>query len=264
MSHFAVAVFTDDNTDVEELLAPYDENITVDRYLLHTPDELVRNARERLEQYYVGRYTEYKKDPIAYLNNHCDGNKENEHYKYISSEFMRLYTGADEQLLERELSDYSDDMVDENKNVYSTYNPNSKWDWYSIGGRFYSMLFDAVSGEYVDEALARDIDFIQMQHDAMSSLEPYDEAINNGWFKPEYLKRKYPDTETYEKIETTFWTRAVVTPDGEWHEVGEMGWFACSSEEPEEIIKWVNAYYDSFIAPAIQNDWRIHIVDCHI
>lgn len=123
---------------------------------------------------------------------------------------------------------------------------------------------DSLCGEYVDEAPVKNIDFVQMQHDAKFDLEPYEKAINDGFFKPEYLKRKYPDVETYERIETTFWTRAVVTPDGEWHEVGRMGWFACSSEEPEEIIKWVNAYYSSFIAPAIQNNWVIHIVDCHI
>ena len=37
MSHYSVAVFSKENGyDVDELLAPYDENIVVDRYVFYT------------------------------------------------------------------------------------------------------------------------------------------------------------------------------------------------------------------------------------
>ena len=40
MSHYSVAVFSKENGyDVDELLAPYDENIVVDRYVFYTKDE---------------------------------------------------------------------------------------------------------------------------------------------------------------------------------------------------------------------------------
>ena len=50
MSHFAVAVFTDENTTVDDLLEPYDENIRVDKYLLYTREQLIQNARRRMEE----------------------------------------------------------------------------------------------------------------------------------------------------------------------------------------------------------------------
>ena len=96
------------------------------------------------------------------------------------------------------------------------------------------------------------------------SLRPYDEAVSDGFYKPEYLKRLYPTPEVYEKIQTEFWTRAVITPDGEWHELGRMGWFGMSSEEPEDTLEWVEKYYERFIEPAIENGWTLNIIDCHI
>lgn len=45
MSHYSVAVFSKENGyDVDELLAPYDENIVVDRYVFYTKDELIKRG----------------------------------------------------------------------------------------------------------------------------------------------------------------------------------------------------------------------------
>ncbi len=264
MSHFAVAVFTNKRTTVEELLEPYDEGLAVDKYLKYTKAQLIENARRELEETRTTTYAEYLQNPTAYLEKVCHGDAQNKHYQFLSSEFMKRYNETDEQILQRELSYYEDDMQDQDGNVYSTYNPDSKWDWYECGGRFSDMLIDSDNGEKADELPVRKVDFIKMSRMERESMAPYEQAINDGFYKSEYLKRMYPTEEIYEKIHTTFWTRAVVTPDGEWHEVGEMGWFGCSSEEPEEIIKWVDAYYDKFLAQAIENDWDIHIIDCHI
>lgn len=263
MSHFAVAVFTDEDATVESLLEPYDENIEVEKYVGRTREEVIRNGRERLESL-CDRYRSYLANPNAYLETECCGDPDDSHYKFLSQEFKRLYNGTDDQVLAWELRLYDEDMVDAEGNVYTTYNPNSKWDWYTVGGRFRNMLLNSTTGEYADEVPARAIDFIKMRLDAKFDLLPYEEAVNDGFYKTDYLKRKYPDEETYEKIKTSFLTRAAVTPDGEWHEVGEMGWFGLSSEHPEEIIRWVNAYYDSFLRDAIRNNWTVHIVDCHI
>lgn len=37
-------------------------------------------------------------------------------------------------------------------------------------------------------------------------------------------------------LTSEFWARAVVTPDGEWHEQGEMSWWSLSSETDEEAL----------------------------
>ena len=47
---------------------------------------------------------------------------------------------------------------DENDNLLSTYNPNSKYDWYDIGGRFSKQL-KLKDGACVDQAYAKDVDF---------------------------------------------------------------------------------------------------------
>ena len=63
---------------------------------------------------------------------------------------------------------------------------------------------------------------------------------------------------------TAFSTYAVVTPDGKWHAPGKMGWWGFASETPEDEWMWENNYYDRFIKPALENNWYLTIVDCHI
>ena len=264
MSHFAVAVFTDGNTSADSLLEPYYEGLEVDKYLSKTRDELLKQAREELEEFKKERYSEYLKDPEAYLQNHCRGNRNDPHFVYISTEFLDRYNESDEEVLKREYEYYSEDMIDEEGNVYSTYNPKSKWDWYSEGGRFSGMLMSNKEKGYFDVLPVKDINFLKMRVVEKESLRQYDEAISDGFYKPEYLKRLYPTPEVYEKIQTEFWTRAVVTPDGEWSELGRMGWFGMSSEEPEDTLEWVEKYYERFIEPAIENGWTLNIIDCHI
>lgn len=60
-----------------------------------------------------------------------------------------------------------------------------------------------------------------------------------------------------------FSTYAVVTPDGEWHEPGKMGWWGISSATPEEEAEFENNYEEKFIRTA-NPEWRLTIVDCHI
>ena len=58
-----------------------------------------------------------------------------------------------------------------------------------------------------------------------------------------------------------FTTHAVVTPDGEWHEVGSMWWFGLSSETEDDVDRWESEYADRFLS---DGSLRITIVDCHI
>jgi hypothetical protein len=55
----------------------------------------------------------------------------------------------------------------------------------------------------------------------------------------------------------------VLTPDGEWHSPGEMGWFGLSSESEDEGHDWDVTYMEKFIYPT-NPEWTITIVDCHI
>ena len=76
----------------------------------------------------------------------------------------------------------------------STYNPDSKWDWWVIGGRWDGWLLDhETSGEQV-----------------AANMTTTEDALARG---------KIP--------------HAIITPDGAWHEHGRMGWWATLITENE-------------------------------
>lgn len=267
--HYSVAVFTDgESGTVVDLLAPYDENIEVERYVAHTKQELIDAGRKEIEQYRDSKYKTYLENPEKYLMERCHGNPDSNHFRYISEEFPKRLLWTDEEIYQHEVLDYSYSDIGEDGEVYSTYNPDSKWDWYSFGGRFSGeLLLKNAEDEdecWADSALAVDVDFDGMKRAAYEQLTPYDQFINDtSWYSKEYLQRMYPDKDAYERQMTAFSTYAVVTPDGQWHAPGEMGWFS-SSESPEESQDWNLSYYQRFIQPAIDNGWEITIVDCHI
>jgi hypothetical protein len=93
--------------------------------------------------------------------------------------------------------------------VRSTYNPKSKWDCFTIGGRW--------NGSY--------------------------HAGGANIFKMKELKGS---------------TFAVVTPDGEWHEKGKMGWWGVVSDKNDGY----NDAFEKFIIQYIGN--YVVVVDCHI
>lgn len=51
MSHFTVAVITAKKEKLDEMLAPYDENLKVEPYIEKTKKEIIKEARKRKEDY---------------------------------------------------------------------------------------------------------------------------------------------------------------------------------------------------------------------
>lgn len=129
MSHFSVAVFTDGKKSVEELLAPYDENIEVTPYVELTRQQMIEKALERKKDY----------------EQRARSGKE-------IADWMKEYINAntDEELYQCEFD--SDCSYDENGNQLSTYNPESKWDYWIVGGRWNGKL-KAINGEHGEGGL---------------------------------------------------------------------------------------------------------------
>jgi hypothetical protein len=101
----------------------------------------------------------------------------------------------------------------------STYNPDSKWDWYVIGGRWDGWINDKETSA----------------ESATDNTATTDQAI---------ARDKIP--------------HAIITPDGQWHERGQMGWWA--------ILMTENESWDSD-AKAILARYPGHplvIIDAHI
>lgn len=128
MSHFSVAVFTDENTTVEELLEPFYEGIEVERYVALTKEDLIQRGKNTID-YAKKLYKEYMKDKRKYRREHFTNIA---HLRFIKKA-LQMAKWSDEKIYKYETRFYEKEEISEDGGLYSTYNPDSKWDWYEIG-----------------------------------------------------------------------------------------------------------------------------------
>lgn len=216
MSHFITLVFTKENEEsVESLLEPFNENKECLPYVKYTKRQAIAEIRKEIEDFKNGAYARYLADPKAYEENCRNAG----HINYIKNEFPKELHYTDEECYTEMKLRFEEDMVCENGDLLSTYNPNSKWDWYDIGGRWNKYL-KTKNGRQVNTAYVDEIDW--------KDIFPF----------------------------------AFITPDGEWHERGEMGWWACVSNEKEET-DWKDEF-KKFICSLDSKNTIVTVVDCHI
>lgn len=230
MSHFVAFVFHDEETSIEELLAPYNEQD--EEYMEFEP------AVESTEEL-MATYKEHKDE-----------------YEDID-DFMENYYGYHQ-------NDYGEWG-------YIT-NPNAKWDWYVIGGRWSQYLRLKNSNLRVDEAYVRDIDFgidpekykkaLRFWEIAVEGAEPTAEEKEKWFFyRSEYYVQEYGTKEKYAEMSASLSPFAVVTADGEWHEAGNMGWFGMSDTTKESRDK-LSEYFKKYVEE--NPNLLLTVVDCHI
>lgn len=246
MSHFTVMVIGD---DVDGQLAPYQENnmgdcpkeyldfidcteeVQVKWDMLEVPvtngKDLVKNGQEDIRIYW--RKVEGKpKEEIIY---------------HSMKEFAKEYFG-----------------YHKHGDRYGYYeNPNAKWDWYQIGGRWQGMLKlkNGASGRngqasllmkdheykdgYVDQALKRDIDFEGMYE------EGHKHAINR-YKKVKAVIGEDPDHLTWEQIkEKNKGLEMEVLRDKFWNQPMCKKWKA-KNREMLELAGWSSSP-DEFLMP---------------
>ena len=133
--------------------------------------------------------------------------------------------------------------------VYSEYNPDSKWDWYSVGGRW-SQSIKTKTGEFVDMCQLGEIDF-----------EPYpDECYEDSTdWRGEPIKQLKDEYEWHydNKGNVPF----CIVIDGVWYERGEMGWWACVSNEKNKE-DWTDEVMN--LLKDLPDDSEVYNVDFHI
>lgn len=154
------------------------------------------------------------------------------------------------------------------------YNPQAKWDWYTLDGKSYlyeptdeiMRLIDAGEMEYPHFFKKSQMDWFKRsdgltEQDLRKQWWKYSEEGDGFWSDKYYLER-YGTVEQYvkEMMRPTV-PYAFITPDGVWHAPGRMGWFALSDETAETM----DAYYQEW------EEWTNHgedcyvsLVDCHI
>lgn len=213
MSHFVGLCFGD---NWENNLEQYYKGLEVEPYIHRTKEEAIEKAKKYHTENYEYAVKKLKSDTLT-----------PEDRDYYTDVVNRGDSLTDEEAWEEVLNwNYE---IDAEGNLLTTYNPDSKWDWYSIGGRWSEFLplkeLDS-EGNYLTthEALVEEIDW-------------------------EYLlEYKYPPF-------------CFVTEDGEWIEKGEMGWFGISFDEiPEDSWKTQFSNYVKELDP----DCLVTVIDFHI
>lgn len=154
MSHFSVYVFSKNGTYFDDLLEPYDEDLQVAPYVVCTKEQAIVRARKEIENFKNTTYKEYLSDPIAYASKHSEDD-----VNYVKNLFPKELDWSDEECYEYYISRFPNDEVDpETGSIYSTYNSNSKWDWYVVGGRWDGGIVKK-DGERVNQAFLSEIDW---------------------------------------------------------------------------------------------------------
>lgn len=198
-----------------------------------------------------------------------------------------------------------DDMLkpySENLKV-EPYNPNSKWDWYDIGGRWHNMLLvkadnNDIIGEnaswvniennskkapegykWCDGARIKDIDF-----EKIKEIDNNPEKYIRFW--ETYVEGKEPKTEEekeaikWEIYKKEYYIERYKTKENYakiqstfqtyacldekgWNTKGEMGWFACDDSTKESEELYLEKFTELLKAPENQEKYLV-IVDCHI
>lgn len=238
MSHFVVGVFCENPEDVELLLAPYQENNMGD-----CPSEYLQ---------FEDRTEEVKADYEAYVLKHMN----DDDALMSMSEFNKSNDGWTE--------------IDGRFGYFE--NPNAKWDWWVVGGRW-SGEWKNTSGEPCDEMQIKDINWESDEEAYKDAIRFWEIAVEGAalkegeeepfiMWKPAYYLERYGDKETYAAHQASNMFYAFVTPDGKWHEQGEMGWFGFSNATKETMANY-KSEFEGFVKSLNPEYWLV-VVDCHI
>ena len=214
MSHFIGLCF---GNYWEENLEKYDENIRVEPYVEYTKEEVIDKIK-------LSHAHNYEKALEILSDPEISSEVRFRNEKIIESGLFMSWEDA-----WKEAKEWGYIVDEENECLLSTYNPDSKWDWYVIGGRWngYLPLIDP-DGEgnkvFVNTAVASDIDWDYM-------------------LKNDHIPFCY------------------VTEDGEWCESAKMGYWAITTDE-KDPNDWNNEF-KTYIK-SLDTDCLVTAVDFHI
>lgn len=209
MSHFVGLCF---GVNWEDNLDRYYEGLEVEAYIAYTKEEAIDHVKK-------ARANNYEFAADALRNPNLDSGLKERYQNIVDRGLFISYEDA-----WKEAQDWGYE-IDEDENLLSTYNPESKWDWYSVGGRWDGFL------HYKDS----DPGFAETNEAYLHELDM------------DYLLEHTPF--------------CFVTVDGEWREKGEMGWWgSVSNEKPED--SWKQQFVD--YVKSLDENCLVTVVDFHI
>lgn len=220
MSHAIVLVLVNDGQTVEELMAPYDEEIEVAPYQkkCYCVGRIAKDeARKKAEKKYpldLLREKMKKISPLPEGKSDFDLTAREEEARQVEwdkllAPRLKLEKEVEEKHPERGKPDPKCEECGGVGAKESAYNPKSKWDWYTEGGRWPGML--------------------------------------GGKDRAKVSTLKVDDNTT---------PLAVLTPDGEWIEKGTLGWWGMvhnpkKHDEWQDQVREIYKRYPSATAVAI-------------
>ena len=145
---------------------------------------------------------------------------------------------------------------DENLEIQKV-NPNAKWDWFEIGGRWPGRL-RLKNGERADSALLCDIDTSFDMTAYNDALAYWDNAMKNNPLFPHHMMSHYLTKDIYAALRGTFYFNYVIDAEGKWH---ENDYFSTNIIQE---ISWAQDFYKNFLYSLNPKEYRITVVDIHI
>lgn len=144
-------------------------------------------------------------------------------------------------------------------------NPNAKWDYYKpfdcgrtlSGRKFPCLVSDIVWGATPSE--------IRRAKDDWAAIlrGDKDETFNRGlYFRRDYYLEQFENEETYIVEHTGVLPWAFISPDGVWHQKGNMGWWAINDATPESRKKYREELNDA--VKSVPQNYIAFLFDCHI
>lgn len=272
MSHFAVLVLLNEQFPIdvnkaealiEGPLAPYSEHIEVVPYEkdCYCVGLKARNSAREIAEVEVGK-------TIAEFRDEYWAMPEDKRPEF--DEYIKPLTEAKDRLeKEHELYNKPDpeceDCEGSGKRL-STYNPNSQWDWYQVGGRW--------TGVYSGYEPEKDPKNIETCFICGGTGVRYDDVVQGkcngcsgkgtrvswptGWKNhPGDILPVAEIIKVYEEKGPLF---AVLTPESEWIESGKMGWWGMVSDEKDEDV-WKKQF--KTVLEKYKDSVGV-VVDCHI
>ena len=285
MSHFVGLViltpeYAKEHT-LEDALSKYDEHMEVDSYvygkveeyekvsfLNHYNKKVIGDSKSLAKRFYddchnkEGFFTKAqlaekwgkKEDEIEdssyieatpYWNRECYANWFKDIFPEVFEKFAECY--------EENGEDWNDNSWKLNEETgvweeWSTYNPDSVYDWYSLGGRW-SQSIKTKSGELVNECFLDEIDWSPFKP------EDYEEETKKDWRGKEYRPLKENVKWHFTKDNPPY----CLFVDGEHISKGKMGWWAISTDEKEDWNEQVQN-----MLKKIDGKSLVYLMDFHI
>lgn len=255
MSHFCgLVIMTPEYAEfnsLDDCLEKYDESLECDEYEVGEVDDF---EKVRCLTFYNSQIVDEDGDLAEFCKSHKDfdegmlndsfsGNlaRYGRHLSYSNKDLYVAFWIAKhpdlfntfDECYEEHASDWNAESWRKNDDgiwtEYSCYNPDSKWDWYSIDNRW-SNAIRTKDGGFTNECLLKEIDW-----------EKHDDK----------------DTFVYSRESVPF----CLIIDGEWYEKGEMG-FWCVVHNEKSGEEW-KEFVNSKIAE-LPEDSEVVNVDFHI